>query len=79
MHNRLGITQPLPAEVSPFFDRPYRVIHSGRFVDAIREAIADPAVRRLPPYLGSVDQFADSTDVLSDVVQAGKLRFMYRP
>jgi hypothetical protein len=77
MHNRLGITPPLPARVSPFHDRPYLVIHSGLFVSAIRDAIRDEAVRRLPPFLGSVDQFADSTDVLSDATQVRKLTLMY--
>jgi hypothetical protein len=77
MHNRLSITPPLPTRVSQFHDRPYLVIHSGLFVDAIREAISDSSVRRLPPYLGSVDQFADSTDVLSDVSQVRKLKLMY--
>jgi hypothetical protein len=43
------------------------VLHSDDFVEAIRAAIADEAVRRLPPYIGSIDQFVDSTDVLSEV------------
>ncbi len=77
MHNRLGIIAPLPVTVSRFHDRPYLVIHSGKFVDAIRDAIVDPAVKQLPPYLGSIDQIVDSTDVLSDVVQARKLKRVY--
>ncbi len=65
MHNRLGITAPQPAQVSPFYDRPFQVIHAGRFVDAIRASIQSEAVRALPKHLGSVDQFLDSTDALN--------------
>lgn len=77
MHNNLGITAPLPVDVSPFYDRPYQVIHADRFAEAIREQIADPEVRALPEDLGSVDQFADSTLVLSNVEQCRTLRSMY--
>jgi hypothetical protein len=67
MHNRLGITEPLLAKVSPFFNRIFLVIHAGRFVEAIRACITDPEVKGLPEHLGSVDQFTDSTDALNQV------------
>lgn len=77
MHNRLGITMLLPTKVSNFHDRPYRVLQSGRFVEAIRADITDEAVRQLPPYLGSVDQFVDSTDVLDRMERMRKLKMIY--
>jgi hypothetical protein len=77
MHNALAITAPLPTEVETFFDRPYLVLQSGRFVEAIGAAIADEEVKRLPPYLGSVDQFVDSTDVLERDARLARLRAMY--
>lgn len=64
MHNALGITAPIEAKVSPFYDRPFNVIHSNRFVHAIREKITSAEVLALPAHLGSIDQFTDSTDVL---------------
>ncbi len=76
-HNGLGITPPLPTQVSRFYDRPYQVIHSGRFVEALQTAIADEAVRRLPLNLGSADQFVDSTDVLDEVKRLRKLKIIY--
>ncbi|MFN2225339.1 MAG: DUF4037 domain-containing protein [Anaerolineae bacterium] len=63
-HNALGITPPLAAEVSPYYTRPFLVIHADRFVDAIRAEIQSEEVRALPEHLGSVDQFLDSTDAL---------------
>jgi hypothetical protein len=61
-HNALGITEPVEPKVSPFFDRPFLVIHGERFADALRAQIEDKEVLALPVHLGSVDQFTDSTD-----------------
>ena len=66
MHNALGITAPLTTKVSPYYNRPFLVIHADRFVDAIRAAIKSEEVRALPEHLGSLDQFVDSTDALND-------------
>jgi len=64
-HNQLGLTAKLPATMRPFWDRPYLVLDSGRFVAALRDSISDPAIRALP-MAGAVDQFIDSTDALAD-------------
>jgi len=64
MHNALGITDPLPAEVSPFHRRPFMVIRADRFANAIRAVIRNPEVLALPEHLGGWDQVVDSTDAL---------------
>ena len=69
LHNQSGLTPPLNTGTRPFYDRPYQVIEAGRFTAALREAITDPQVRRLPA-TGAIDQFIDSTDA------AGDLRFL---
>jgi hypothetical protein len=69
MHNRLGLTPPLDTGTRRFYDRPYQVIDAIRFTAALREAITDPRIRRLPR-TGAIDQFVDSTDA------AGDLRFV---
>jgi hypothetical protein len=63
-HNALGLTSPVDATVRLFHERPFRVLGSGRFVDACLARITDPWLKSLPP-VGAIDQFADSTDVLS--------------
>jgi hypothetical protein len=68
LHNQLGLTAPLDTRTRRFYDRPYQVIGAARFTAALREAIADPLVRRLP-LTGGIDQFVDSSDA------AGDLRF----
>jgi hypothetical protein len=37
----------------------------GRFADALLATITDPAIRDLPPYLGGIDQYIDSTDAMN--------------
>jgi len=64
MHNDLGVTEPVPATVSRFHQRPYLVIDADQFVTATEQAIGDAAIRNWPPRVGSVNQWADATDVL---------------
>ena len=63
LHNELGLTPPLDTRVRGFYERPYQVIDAARFTAALREAISDPLLRRLPA-IGAIDQFTDSTDAL---------------
>ncbi len=63
-HNALVITAHVDESVGLFHDRPFRVLGSGRFVDACLERVSDPWLRSLP-LTGAIDQFVDSTDVLS--------------
>jgi len=63
-HNALGITEELDASVRLFHSRPFHVQGSGRFADACFERVTDEWLRSLPP-IGAIDQFVDSTDVLS--------------
>jgi uncharacterized protein DUF4037 len=78
MHNVLQITAPLSTQVSQYHERPYLVLHADRFVEAIREVIADERVKALPVHLGSVDQFADTTDVLDHLGRLDQLKALYR-
>ena len=75
VHHILGISNPLATTVSPYYTRPFLVIHADRFVDAIRAAIMSEQVLALPEHLGSVDQFVDSTDALKYL---DRLKVVYR-
>jgi hypothetical protein len=76
MHNDLGVTDPLPTQVSHYYARPFLVIHADRFVDAIRATIKSDQVLALPEHLGAVDQFVDSTDALNHF---DRFKAMYNP
>jgi hypothetical protein len=69
MFNALGVTEPQEPAVRSFYSRPFRVLGSGRFVDA---CMAKTPLRALG-YTGGIDQFADSTDVLSNAATARRL------
>jgi len=77
MHNNLGITEPMKAKVSNFHGRPFLVIQADEFAEAIYATIHDEEVLALSKFLGSVDQFINSTDVLSKPDRYPKLRNMY--
>ncbi|HUX86125.1 MAG TPA: hypothetical protein VMW65_03905, partial [Chloroflexota bacterium] len=78
LHNALAITPALSPTVSPYYGRPFQVIHADRFVAAIEAAIRDSNVLAIRGKFGAVDQFSDSTDILSDPNTFRALRSLYR-
>jgi len=64
-HNALGITEPVEPTLRPFHGRPAHVLDADRFVRACLATVTEPTLRALP-LIGAVDQWVDSTDVLSD-------------
>lgn len=76
-HNALKITKPLPTKITNYFSRPYSVIFAERFAQAIKQAIKDPAVKKIATDIGSIDQFTDSTNVVEDLALIRRLRTAY--
>ncbi len=79
IHNTLQITDPIPTQTTPFFTRPFQVITTNRVIPAILAQIKDEEVRQLAtkPLIGSLDQFSDSTDLVSDARWRPTLRQLY--
>ena len=79
MHNALGLTEPLPTQVSPFHGRPYQVIHGEVFSEALLKQISDAEVKRIGarPLIGSLDQYSDSTDLREDTSLRPTLKALY--
>lgn len=77
VHNALGITRPVHDKVSDYHGRGYLVIHADEFMLALRETISSPEIFRLRHHVGSVNQFVDSTDLLSKVELCRTLRALY--
>ncbi|MFI6653870.1 DUF4037 domain-containing protein [Streptomyces sp. NPDC050529] len=63
-HNQLGLSDPVDPDTRPYHTRPFQVLHAERFTAALSTRITDPDISSLPT-IGAVDQFVDSTDVLS--------------
>ncbi|MGC9467477.1 MAG: DUF4037 domain-containing protein [Anaerolineae bacterium] len=80
MHNELGLTEPMPERVTSFFGRPFRVMALHGFADALVAQIRDLDVRRIAarPLIGSIEQFSDCVDLVSDVSWRPRLRDLYR-
>lgn len=76
-HNALGITEEVDPSPRPYFDRPAMVLDAGRFVHACLDTVTDPDVLRCG-LIGSIDQFADNTDVLSNPAAYRRLISVYR-
>jgi hypothetical protein len=75
-HNRLGLTAEVEPTVRLFHERPFRVLGSGRFVDACLAEVSDPWLRSLP-LIGSIDQLSDSADVLSNAELTRRFAALY--
>jgi hypothetical protein len=78
-HNKLGLTESLPAEPRNFFGRPFRVIGLHGFADALLSRIVDERVRRIAARrpIGGIDLFSDSTDLVSHAGWRATLRKLY--
>jgi hypothetical protein len=78
MHNSLNITEFISPQVSDYNGRPYLVINSDTFVEAILKVIQDEEIKNIKAVIGSVNQFVDSTDVLCSPKLCEKLKEIYR-
>jgi hypothetical protein len=58
-----GIPGAVQPKIAAYFTRPFRVINADEIAAGIRAAIADETLRNLPA--GAIDQFSDSTPVLT--------------
>ena len=76
-HNALQITKSLSTKTSRYYGRPYSVIFAERFARTTKQAIKDPAVKKIKTDVGSIDQFTDSTNVIEDLGLGRKLRAVY--
>lgn len=67
MHNRLGISEAVPEQVAPFYERPYKVIHGSYVANTIVSQIRDPKLQKLSQkrLIGGIDQISDNTDFVS--------------
>ena len=75
-YNQLNLTPPVDPEVRLFYKRPFRVLGGDRFVEACLAAIHDEWLKE-QPLVGSIDQFVDSTDVLSSARRSRCLTNIY--
>jgi hypothetical protein len=78
MHNALKITRPIVEDVSNYHGRPYVVFESPDLVRDIVSSFTDEEVKAIKHGLGSVNQFVDSTDQLSNNSLVEMLKAVYK-
>jgi Domain of unknown function (DUF4037) len=78
MHNALKITPTIVEEVQNYFGRPYLVFESPDLVRDIISNFTDEEVKAIKHSLGSVNQFVDSTNQLSNNSLLEMLKRVYR-
>lgn len=59
-----GLPVPSGSATTPFFDRPFLGVRD-EVAGLLLKSVTDPAVRRLPPGVGAVDQWVENVDVLT--------------
>jgi hypothetical protein len=80
MHNSMGLFATLDTGTMSFHDRPYRVLGAGRFAKAVSDEIRDESLREIYATvgpIGSIDQFADSTNLLMRSDLRNRLRVLF--
>lgn len=66
MHNALKITPPIVEDVEKYYGRPYLVFEPPDLIRDIVTSFTDEEVKAIKHGLGSVNQFVNSTDQLSN-------------
>jgi len=78
MHNALKITPPIVEDVSNYYGRPYLVFEPPDLIRDILISFTDEEVKAIKHGLGSVNQFVDSTDQLSNNSLVKVLKAVYK-
>jgi hypothetical protein len=78
MHNALNITRPIVEDVSNYNGRPYIVFESPHLIHDIVTSFTDEEVKAIKHGLGSVNQFVDSTNQLSNNSLLEILKAVYK-
>lgn len=78
MHNALKITPPIVEDVSGYYGRPYIVFESPNLIRDIVNSFTDGEVKAIKHGLGSVNQFVDSTNQLSNNALVEMLKAVYK-
>jgi hypothetical protein len=78
MHNALGVTGPMDPAPRRFLARPYVVMRSERFANALLNAVQSEELRRIPVRMGAIDQFIDNTDFIEHTETYRNVLALYR-
>ena len=80
-HNALNVTPKLPTEAVQFHNRPFQVVAFHGFAEALVKQISDPLMQQVAAHtlIGGIDQFSDSTDLVTSPHLRPALKQLYLP
>ena len=78
LHNALKITQPIVEDVGNYYGRPYLIFESSNLIRDIINSFTDDEVKAIKHGLGSLNQFVDSTDQVSNIPLARMFKGIYK-
>ena len=76
-YNTLGLTPPVEPETRNYYGRPFRVLHAERFAESLQQAIGDARLRHPMFGKGSINQWVDSDNRVSNTIFSRRLKAMY--
>jgi hypothetical protein len=78
MHNGLDVTGPMDPAPRQYFSRPYTVMRSDRFANALLRAVKSEELLRIPVRMGGIDQLIDNTDFIENPSVYRRVLELYR-
>ncbi len=78
IHNALKITPPIVEDVSNYFGRPYLIFEPPELLADLMNCFTDEEVKAIKHGLGSVNQFVDSTNQLSNIPLVRMFKAIYK-
>lgn len=76
LHNQLKLTKAIEPTITQFHGRPYRVLGADRFAHALQSQIKESQLRQTTLH-GSLNQFANSTDLLENPELCRKIKTLF--
>jgi len=73
LHNSLKITETVEIKVTKFHERPYLMINTEDFANAIKQKISSDNLLRIQPKIGSINQISDETFVLDEITSSKRI------
>jgi len=72
-HNKLEITEPIEIKITPFYSRPYLIINTQDFGEAIKKKIKSEELVKLKASASSINQISNETFLLDDISSCKKI------
>lgn len=72
-HNKLKITEAIEIKITPFHSRPYLIINTQYFVEAIKEKIKTEELVKIKSSVSSINQISNETFILDDISSCKKI------